>query len=171
MNKKNKINVKKITVYGMITALAVVLSWLEAQIPPFFPVPGMKIGLTNIIVIIALYKMGNLSAMAVNILRIVLVSFLFGGPSALLYSLSGGMLSTLVMILFKKTGKLKTVSVSIAGGIFHNVGQIIIAMLMMNTTGIMWYLAVLWFSGAVSGTLIGVLGNIIVKRLPDKLFE
>ena len=171
MNKRNKVNIKKISVYGMITALAVVLSWLEAQIPPFFPIPGMKIGLTNIIVIIALYKMGSGSAMSVNVLRIVLVSFLFGGPSALLYSLSGGMLSTLVMILLKKTGKLKEITVSIAGGIFHNAGQILIAMLMMNTTSILWYLAVLWFTGEASGALIGLLGYMLVKRLPDKLFE
>ena len=171
MNKKSKVNVKRISVYGLITAVAIVLSWLEAQIPPFFPVPGMKIGLTNIIDIIALYKMGSGSAMAVNVLRIVIVSFLFGGPSALLYSLSGGMLSTLVMIFLKWTGKFITVTVSIAGGIFHNVGQILIAMLMMNTTGILWYLAVLWFTGAASGALIGILASLIVKRLPDKPFE
>ena len=171
MNKKSKVNVKRISVYGLITAVAIVLSWLESQIPPFFPVPGMKIGLTNIMVIIALYKMGSGSAMAVNVLRIVIVSFLFGGPSALLYSLSGGMLSTLVMIFLKWTGKFKTVTVSIAGGIFHNVGQILIAMLMMNTTGILWYLAVLWFTGAASGALIGILASLIVKRLPDKPFE
>ena len=171
MNKKSKVNVKRISVYGLITAVAIVLSWLESQIPPFFSVPGMKIGLTNIIVIIALYKMGSGSAMAVNVLRIVIVSFLFGGPSALLYSLSGGMLSTLVMIFLKWTGKFITVTVSIAGGIFHNVGQILIAMLTMNTTGILWYLAVLWFTGAASGALIGILASLIVKRLPDKPFE
>ena len=75
------------------------------------------------------------------------------------------------MILLKKTGKLKEITVSIAGGIFHNVGQILIAMLMMNTTSILWYLAVLWFTGAASGALIGLLGYMLVKRLPDKLFE
>ncbi len=171
MNKKSRVNVKKISVYGMITAAAIVLSWLEAQIPPFFPIPGMKIGLTNIIVVIALYKMGSGSAMAVNVLRILLVSFLFGGPSALIYSLSGGMLSLLVMILLKKTGKFKMISVSIAGGIFHNVGQILIAMLMTDTTSILWYLAVLWFAGAVSGTLIGILGNTLLKHLPDSIFK
>ena len=166
MNKKSRVNVKKISVYGMITAAAIVLSWLEAQIPPFFPIPGMKIGLTNIIVVIALYKMGSGSAMAVNVLRILLVSFLFGGPSALIYSLS-----LLVMILLKKTGKFKMISVSIAGGIFHNVGQILIAMLMTDTTSILWYLAVLWFAGAVSGTLIGILGNTLLKHLPDSIFK
>lgn len=170
-NKKKKGNTKKIAVYGMFVALALIFSYLESQIPSFFPVPGMKLGLTNIIVVLALYKMGSGSAMVVNILRIVLVSLMFGGPSAMMYSLAGGLLSTVVMIILKKTGRFKVVTVSIAGGIFHNVGQICIAMFALNTTGIVWYLAVLWLTGAASGTLIGILGYELIKRLPKKLFE
>ena len=130
----------------------------------------MKIGLTNIIVVLTLYKLGSSSAMAVNVLRIALVSMLFGGIMSMLYSLAGGMLSTVIMILLKKTGKFKTVTVSIAGGISHNIGQILVAMLALNTSGIAWYLAALWFTGMASGTLIGILSNELIKRLPDKLF-
>ena len=171
MKKKAKTNVRKIAVYGMMTALALIFSYLESQIPTFFPVPGMKLGITNIIVVLSLYKMGNGSAMAVNILRIILVSFLFGGPSAMIYSLAGGFLSTSVMILLKQTGKFKVVTVSIAGGIFHNVGQILIAMAALNTNGIAWYLTVLWFTGMATGAPIGLLGNELIKRIPDKIFE
>ena len=170
MNRNEKTNVKKTALYGLIIAAALVLSWIESQIPPFFPIPGMKIGLTNIIVVLTLYKLGSSSAMAANVLRIALVSMLFGGIMSMLYSLAGGMLSTVVMILLKKTGKFKTVTVSIAGGISHNIGQILVAMLALNTSGIAWYLAALWFTGMASGTLIGILSNELIKRLPDKLF-
>lgn len=155
----------------MFIALAMIFSYVESQIPPFFTVPGMKLGLTNVVVLVALYKCGNGSAMAINILRIILVSLLFGGIAAMVYSLAGGMLSTVVMILMKMTGKFRPVTVSAAGGIFHNVGQIIVAMLMLNATGIIWYLAILWFTGLVTGILIGLLGDILLKRLPDKLFK
>lgn len=169
--KRNNRNIRKTAVYGMIIALALVFSYLEAQIPPLFAVPGMKLGLTNIIVLVSLYKLNSGSAMLVNVLRIVLVSFLFGGLSAMLYSLAGGMLSTLVMILLKRTGRFRVVTVSVAGGISHNVGQIMVAMAVMNTAGIAWYLVILWFSGMASGTLIGLLGYELIKRLPDKLFR
>lgn len=174
MKKKNdlkRININKIAVYGVLTALALVFSYLESQIPAFFPIPGMKLGLTNIIVLLALYKTGSMGAMAMNILRIVLASLLFGGPSALIYSLAGGMLSTIVMIILRRTGAFKTITVSIAGGVSHNVGQIIVAVIVTNTASIAWYLAVLWFSGMASGALIGILGNELVRRLPDGLFE
>ena len=151
-------------------ALALVFSYVESQIPAFFAVPGMKLGLTNVVVLLALYKMGNGSAMAINILRIVLVSAMFGGPSAMMYSLAGGLLSTVVMILLKKTDKFRIVTVSVAGGISHNIGQIIVAVIVLNTTGIAWYLLMLWFTGMVTGAVIGVLGAELVKRLPDKLF-
>lgn len=168
MKNKNIASAKTAAKYGMLIALALVFSYLEAQIPSFFPVPGMKLGLTNIIVLLSLYRMGWKSAMAVNVLRIVLVSFLFGGISAMIYSLAGGMLSTIVMILLKKTDRFRIVTVSIAGGISHNVGQIIVAVFALNTVGIAWYLTVLWFSGLASGALIGIIGAELVKRLPEQ---
>ena len=96
--KRNDSAVKKIAVYGLLIALALIFSYIEAQIPAFFAFPGMKLGLTNVVVLTALYKMGSGQAMGINILRIGLVSVLFGGAAAFLYSLAGGMLSTAVMI-------------------------------------------------------------------------
>lgn len=171
MKQQKKVSAKNVSLYAMLIALAMIFSYIESQIPPFFAVPGMKLGLTNVVVLVALYKRGSISAMAINIIRIVLVSILFGGVAAMMYSLAGGMLSTVVMILMKRTGIFRTVTVSAAGGIFHNVGQIIVAMFMLNTTGIIWYLAILWLSGMVTGILIGLLGDILLKRLPDKLFK
>ena len=174
--KKNKTsgkrnNALKAARYGLLVALALVLSYAEAQLPVFFAFPGMKLGLTNIVVLLALYKMGSGSSMAVNILRIILVSLLFGGFSPMLYSLAGGMLSTAVMIILKKTDQFSIIAVSAAGGIAHNIGQIIVAMFVVNTSGIVWYLAVLWISGIVSGIIIGVIGAVLVKRLPQSLFD
>ncbi len=166
--KNNNTEVKKIAVYGLMIALALVFSYIESQIPAFFAFPGMKLGLTNVVVILALYKLGNTPAMTLNILRIALVSILFGGISAFLYSLAGGMLSTLVMILLKN--KFRTVTVSIIGGVAHNIGQILVAMVIMNTSGIAWYLVILWFSGMLSGAVIGLIGSLLCTRLPDNLF-
>ena len=157
--------------YGILIALALALSYLEAQLPVFFAVPGMKLGLTNIVVLLALYRMGNVSAMSVNVLRIVLVSLLFGGFSPMLYSLAGGMLSTAVMMLLKKTGRFSVIAVSIAGGVSHNIGQILVAVLVLNTAGIAWYLAVLWITGMITGALIGLLGGLLIKRLPETIFK
>lgn len=169
--RKNEVrrgkNIRKIAVYGVMTAIALVLSYIESQVPAFFPIPGMKLGLTNIIVVLALYKTGSKSAMAMNVLRIVMASLLFGGPSALMYSLAGGMVSTLVMILLKRSGAFRVVTVSIAGGVAHNVGQIIVAVLITNTASVAWYLAVLWFTGMASGAVIGILGSELIRRLPD----
>lgn len=175
MKKKKKENrrstAQKAARYGMMIALALVFSYVESQIPAFFAVPGMKLGLTNIIVLLSLYKMGSMSAMGINVIRICLVSLMFGGFSAFMYSLAGGMLSTAVMILLKKTDKFSIAAVSIAGGVSHNIGQIAVAVLVLNTAGIAWYLALLWISGLVSGALIGIAGGELVKRLPQKLFD
>ncbi len=153
-----------------MAALALALSWLEAQIPPFFALPGMKLGLTNLVVLLTLYRMGSPAAMAINLVRILLSSLLFGGFMALMYSLAGGMLSTTVMILLKRFGKFRPLTVSIAGGISHNIGQIAVAMIVMNTAAIGWYLCVLWLSGLVTGALIGLLGGQLIRKLPERLF-
>ncbi len=156
---------KKIATYGVMAALAMILSYVEMQLSAFVAIPGVKLGLTNIVVIVALYKMGNKSAIFINIVRIIAVSLLFGTLMSFAFSFAGGMLSTLVMILLKKTDKFSTVGVSVAGGITHNIGQILAAMLLLNTKAIIWYLPVLWLSGILSGLLIGLIGAIIVKRI------
>ena len=149
--KKSGITTKQLAFYGLMIALAMILSYIESLIPPFFAIPGMKLGLTNIVVLIMLYSRGAKSAVFINAVRILLVSLLFGNSVGFIYSLSGGVLSALVMILLKHTEKFSIVAVSIAGGVAHNVGQILAAVLLLNTTSIAWYLVVLWFTGAASG--------------------
>ena len=158
-------NTKKISIYGIMIALALILSYVEAQIPAFVAVPGMKLGLTNLVVVVTLYLLGPKSAMAINVVRIIIVSILFGNALSFAFSIAGGMLSTLVMILLKKTNKFSTVGVSAAGGISHNIGQIIVAMFTLGTNAIAWYLMILWISGVFSGTLIGVIGGMITTRV------
>ncbi len=158
-------NTKKITTIGILVALALILSFVESQIPAFAAIPGMKLGLTNIVVLVTLYSLGPGNAMFINIVRIVIVSILFGNGMSLAFSLTGGMLSTVVMILLKKTGKFSVVGVSAAGGLSHNIGQILVAVILMNTTAIAWYLPLLWISGCFSGILIGIIGGIVYKRI------
>ena len=160
-------NTKKISIYGIMIALALILSYVEAQIPAFVAVPGMKLGLTNLVVVVTLYLLGSKSAMAINVVRIIIVSILFGNTLSFAFSIAGGMLSTLVMILLKKTNKFSTLGVSAAGGISHNIGQIIVAMFTLGTNAIAWYLMMLWISGVFSGTLIGVIGGIITTRIRE----
>ncbi len=109
------------------------------------------------------------SALIINVVRILLVSFLFGNGVSLLYSLAGGVLSTVVMILLKKTGKFRIVTVSIAGGVCHNIGQILVAMALLQTTNLAWYLLILWFTGLAAGAVIGVIGAILCRRLKGVL--
>lgn len=159
---------KRLTMYGLLIALAFVLSWLESMIPVAslgFFVPGMKLGLANIVVMVALYTMGARDAFILSMIRIFLVSLTFGNTVSLLYSLGGGVLSYLVMVLLKKTGFFSMVIVSIAGGVFHNVGQILMVMLVLENAGVLAYLPVLFISGAVTGIFIGVLGSGVTRRV------
>ena len=160
-----KITGKKVALYGILIALALVLSYLESLIPAFFAVPGMKLGLTNLVVLLALYLINWQSAVIVNILRVILVGILFGNIYSLAYSIAGALLSALGMILLKKSGKFKMVTVSIAGGVLHNIGQILVAMFVLHTVSVAWYVLVLWFTGIAAGAVIGIIGSLLVKRL------
>ena len=151
--------------YGLLIALALILSYVESQIPAFFTVPGMKLGLTNVVVLFALYGLGEGSAVVINLLRILLVSILFGNGMSMAYSVAGGLLSGAVMILLKKTGRFSVPAISVAGGVSHNVGQILAAMFLLGTRSIAWYLLVLWFTGIASGLVIGLLGAEIIRRM------
>ena len=157
-------NTHKIALYSMLIAVAMVLSWVESQIPFSLPVPGMKLGLTNIVVLIALYKLGNKDALILNIVRVILVGITFTNTFSMVYSLSGAIISFIIMVLFKKFN-FHQIIVSIAGGIGHNVGQIMIAMIFLSTK-IIGYLPFLWISGIISGAIIGMLSGLILKRIP-----
>ena len=160
---------KHLALYGMLTALALVLGYVEAMIPALFAVPGMKLGLTNLVVLVALYRMDTKSAVCINGIRIVLTSILFGTAVSFLYSLAGGLLSGAGMIALRQTGKFQPVTVSILGGVLHNVGQILVAMVLLKTSAIAWYLLVLWISGIAAGAVVGLLGSWMLERLPERI--
>lgn len=164
--KQKKKLYKKAAWYGICTALAMVLSYIESQIPVSVIMPGIKIGLTNLVVLMALYCMGEADAMVINLVRILLTGFTFANTFSMMYSLAGGMLSGLVMILLKKTRKFSVAGVSIAGGVAHNLGQIFVAMTVLSNMRLAYYFPLLMISGVAAGGVIGILGAEMIKRLP-----
>lgn len=158
-------NTKKIALWGMLTALAFVLSYLESLIPFSIGIPGAKIGLANLVVLTALYKLGYKDAFILNIIRILLTAITFGNIFSFILSLSGGLLSYMIMALAKKTEKAPVILVSILGGISHNMGQIIAAVFIVHSTYVIAYFPILLFIGILSGTLIGLIGKVLIKRL------
>ena len=157
----------KVARYGLLTALALVLSYLESLLPPL-GVPGVKLGLPNLAVVFALYRLGFKDACVISMVRVVLVALMFGNGAALAYSAAGAALSLAVMGLLKKAGKFSSVGVSVAGGVAHNAGQILVAMAMLETSRLAWYLPVLWISGVIAGVAIGAVSGELVRRVPDK---
>jgi heptaprenyl diphosphate synthase len=156
----------KIAFLGLCTAVAMVFAWVESLLPPLMAaVPGIKLGLPNIAIIFILYRFGWKEAAAVSFVRIVAVSLLFGNPMTFAYSVAGGFLSLLVMTLLRKMDFLSTVGVSVAGGVMHNVGQILMAMLLLGTAELGYYLIVLAVTGTVSGVFVGFGGSFAVKRI------
>ena len=160
-----KHSAKRIALLGLCTAIAMVFAWVESQLPPLVAaVPGVKLGLPNIVTVFCLYRFGWKEAASVSFVRIVTVSLLFN-PATLPYSLAGGFLSLLGMILLKKTGLLSTTGVSVAGGVLHNAGQILMAMLIMGTAGLGYYFFILAITGTVSGIFVGLCGGFAVRRI------
>lgn len=160
-------NVKRLTVYGLLIALAFVFSYIESLIPfqLIVPVPGFKIGLANIVIVMALYSLGGKAAFSISIIRILLVAFTFSNLGTMMYSLAGGLLSCVVMILLKRIKVFSVVGVSVAGGVSHNIGQIIMIMIILRNTSMLYYLPILLLTGAVTGVFIGIAGALVVKRI------
>ena len=156
---------KKVTFLGLSIALAMILSFVEHQIPALVAIPGIKVGLPNIVMVFLLYRVGWKETVIVSIIRIILVSMLFGNVQALTFSIAGAVLSLLGMILLHKLKLFSSVTVSVTGGILHNVGQIIAAVFWTGTVQIVFYLPALLISGTVAGTLIGILAGLMVKRM------
>lgn len=154
---------KRLTRFGLLIALAFILSYVESLFP-ILPVAGMKVGLANLVVIAALYELGSRDAFVLSMVRILLVSMTFSNFSAMLYSLGGGILSFLVMVLLKRCGKFSIVGVSVAGGVSHNIGQIAVAALILDQSMLV-NLPWLMIGGAVAGIAIGIAGAEITKRL------
>ena len=160
---------RKIARMGLLVALAMILSYVESLIPAFVAVPGVKVGLANIVVIFALYTLGPVEALTVSLLRVILSSFLFGSVLSLLFSLSGALLSLGGMIVMKKLKIFSTLVVSVTGGVLHNVGQILVACLVLETDVLLYYLPVLILSGVVTGAVIGIIGSLVIKRLENNI--
>ena len=156
---------KKVALWGLMTALAMIFSYIEFLIPVNFGIPGMKLGLANIVVTTALYVMKPYEAFLINLVRILLSGLLFGNGMSVIYSLSGGILSFAVMLLLKKIKGFSVFGVSIAGGVAHNTGQILAAMLVLENVLIAYYLPVLLISGAATGFLIGFLASRIIPQV------
>lgn len=163
--KKNKVT--RLAMLGVFTAVALVLSYVESLLPPIWTaVPGIKMGLPNIIIIILLYKLGIKEAALVSLIRVLFSSFLlFGSGMMLIYSVVGATLSLVLMAICKKLNIFSTVGVSVVGGISHNLGQILVAIALFDTTQLGYYMIVLSVTGTIAGVFIGVAGALLLKRL------
>ena len=151
--------------FGVFTALALILSYVEMLIPVNFGIPGVKLGLANLIIVIVLYKTDWREALILSVVRILLAGFLFGNMFSIFYSLAGGVLSLAVMALLKRLEKFSVTGVSIAGGVSHNIGQLILAMAVVETYQVGYYLPVLLIAGVLTGLVIGILSGEVLKRL------
>lgn len=161
--------VQKMTLLGFLLAVSMILSYVESQIPFFFGVPGMKLGLPNMAVVMILYLYGWKEGLVVNAMRIVLTGFLFGNLSMILFSLSGAAVSFLMMLLLKKTDAFDITGVSMGGGWAHNIGQILVAITVVKTSGMLYYLPVLAVAGIVTGFVNGFVASRVIPRVKGKV--
>ena len=158
----------KVAYLGVFLALALICSYVESLIPFYFGIPGVKLGLTNLVVVLMLYCVGAKEALLISVLRVVLSGFLFGNMFSILYSLAGGLLSFIVMVLLKKIAKSSMVFVSVCGGIFHNVGQLIVAAIVVENYNIFYYFPILLLAGFLTGFLIGIAAQEMHRRIGGK---
>lgn len=156
---------KRLTTLGLLMALAFVLSYVEYLLPLNIGIPGAKVGLANLVVMVALYSIGSKDALLLSFVRVLLVGFTFGNMAMMLYSMAGAALSFLAMLLFKRTKLFTATGVSVIGGVFHNVGQIIVAIFVLETASLIYYLPFLIIIGTVSGVVIGIISRMIITRI------
>ncbi len=160
----------RVAYFGVFTALALIFSYVESLIPINFGIPGVKLGLANLVIVIALYKMKLSEVCLLDIVRVLLSGFLFGNYFSILYSMAGCLLSLAVMALLKRTGSFSVMGVSMAGGVAHNVGQLIVAAIVVETFSVIYYIPVLLIAGLVTGFLIGFISSEMLKRLKNVTF-
>ena len=164
MNQKTK----KLAFLGLCTAVTLILAYVEALLPPLWSaVPGIKMGLPNIMILFLLYRFSVKEAAAVSLVRLGAVALLFGNVMTLAYSLAGAVLSLSAMALLKKTGWFTPTGVSVVGGVLHNLGQILVAMAVLETAEIGYYMIVLNVTGTLSGILVGLAGSLVLKYLRE----
>ena len=161
---------KRVALSALFASLALIFSYVEAILPAAPGIPGIKLGIANLVVIIAMYRLDSRYALTINLIRIFLAGFMFSGLYGAIYSLCGCILSFAVMCLLKKSDAFSVVGVSMGGGVAHNIGQLSIAAILVSSPQIFYYLPVLIISGTVSGILIGWLGWILLEHIPKRLF-
>lgn len=159
---------RKLTGYAMLLAVALILTYLESLIPVPVPIPGYKLGLANVVTLFAIYYYDVKVAFVINILRIVIIAILFGNFYAFIFSISGALLALLIMALLKMSDRFGIIAISVAGAVFHNIGQIMAAMLVLSTNAVLYYLPLLMIVAVVSGIIIGLLAGMLLKRVDCK---
>lgn len=162
---------KKTVKLGFFLALALILSYVESLIPFSFGIPGIKLGLPNLIVVLLLYRNGAKDALAVNFLRIILAGFLFGSLYSILYALAGAVFSFAAMLAGRRIGCFSPMGVSVLGGVFHNIGQIVVAMLVVETYYVGYYMPFLIVAGTVTGAVLGVAVLELMPYLGDDVLS
>lgn len=164
MRKNNRFNVQRTALCGLLTAMMLVLGFIESLIPVAAGVPGIKLGLSNGVLIFALYMLDAPTAFVLMVVKVVLSGLMFGGVSAMMYAMAGGVLSMLTMILLKKF-RFHLVIVSMFGAVMHNVGQVLMAMLILQTPRLIYYMAILMFVGLATGAVTGIAASTTIKHL------
>ena len=166
--KDRHTRIKSVAFLGVFASLALLLSYVEFLLPPLFvAVPGIKLGLPNVAILFVLYYMGVREAIGVSFVRVLLSAMLFGNAMTLAYSLAGAALSLLVMAVLKRCNILSPLGVSVSGAVAHNVGQTIVAVILLDTPQIAYYMIVLTLTGIVTGAFVGVLGGLLLRRIPE----
>ena len=160
---------KRIATMGLMVALAFILSYIEALLPLNIGIPGAKVGLANLVVMVTMFTLGERDAVIISLVRVILVGLTFGNMSMMMYSLAGAALSITAMILVKKIGKFTASGISVIGGVFHNVGQIIVAVFVLDTSSLFYYLPFLVIIGCATGVIIGLLASLIIARIEKSL--
>ncbi len=156
----------KIAYLGIYITLALMFSYLELLIPIRFPIPGIKLGLANLVVVILSQQVGWREASFISVIRVIVSGFLFSNLASIVYSLAGCILSIVVMYFMDKSKKFSIVGVSIGGGVFHNLGQLIVAMLVLENISLFYYFPFLLIAGVLTGCTIGIVSREVLKRLP-----
>lgn len=162
---------RRVALTGLMASLALIFSYVEVLFPFNAGIPGVKLGLANLVPLIILYRLDARYAFAANLIRVILAGLLFSGLFAALYSLAGSLASFLVMYLLKKTRLFSVIGVSTAGGVFHNLGQLTVAMLAVSGPQLIHYMPVLIISGMIAGIIVGIGAAILLDRIPEKLFR
>ncbi|MBE6631790.1 MAG: Gx transporter family protein [Ruminococcaceae bacterium] len=169
--KNRQTRSKKIAFLGLSAALALLLSYVEFLLPPIYAaVPGIKLGLPNVVILFVLYSFSFKYAALVSFVRLCVSSLLFGNMMTFVYSFAGALLSLVIMGMLKRSKLLSSVGVSVAGGISHNLGQILVAAMLLDTPGITGYMIILTLTGTLSGIFIGLCGAFLIKRIPKEKF-